>query len=89
MGEIVIPIERFPQWEFEYYASTYRGHGKWHSLTDPPSPREVADGAGFYGLQALENSLANHLVLARKPIDFTEQVPAKTALVMVTNQQSA
>lgn len=49
----------------------------------------------MYGLQVLESNLANQqqnitrfIVLARKPIDVTEQVPAKTTLIMATGQQS-
>jgi len=49
----------------------------------------------LYGLQVLEHNLANQqqnitrfIVLARKAIDVSEQVPAKTTLIMATGQQS-
>ena len=52
-------------------------------------------GGALYNLQVLEHNLANQqqnitrfIVLARKPIDVSEQIPAKTTLIMATGQQS-
>lgn len=51
--------------------------------------------AYFTNCAYLEHNLANQaqnttrfIVLARKPIDVSEQVPAKTTLIMATGQQS-
>ncbi|MCH1925433.1 prephenate dehydratase [Shewanella sp. C32] len=53
-----------------------------------------AEGGALYGLEALESGLANQkvnrtrfIVVARKPIDVPEQVPAKTTLIMATGQK--
>jgi chorismate mutase/prephenate dehydratase len=52
-------------------------------------------GGELYQLQVLERNLANQqqnqtrfIVLARKPIDVSDQVPAKTTLIMATGQQA-
>ncbi|RKI37709.1 bifunctional chorismate mutase/prephenate dehydratase, partial [Corallococcus sp. AB049A] len=49
----------------------------------------------LYGLQVLERNLANQrqnitrfIVLARKPVEVSLQVPAKTTLIMATGQQA-
>ena len=53
-------------------------------------------GGALYGLQVLERNLANQtqnitrfVVLARKAIDVSEQVPAKTTLLMATDVPAA
>ena len=52
-------------------------------------------GGALYGLQVLERNLANQVqnitrfvVLARKAIDVSDQVPAKTTLLIATGQQA-
>ncbi len=52
-------------------------------------------GGALYGLQVLERNPANQtqnitrfVVLARKAIDVSDQVPAKTTLLMATGQQA-
>lgn len=52
-------------------------------------------GGALYGLQAIAQNLANQqtnmtrfIVIARQPIDVSEQVPAKTTLLMATGQQA-
>ena len=52
-------------------------------------------GGALYGLQVLERNLANQtqnitrfVVLARKAINVSDQVPAKTTLLMATGQQA-
>jgi chorismate mutase/prephenate dehydratase len=52
-------------------------------------------GGDLYGLQVLERNLANQkqnitrfIILARKPVEVTPQVPAKTTLIMATGQQA-
>ncbi|QSX34729.1 prephenate dehydratase [Shewanella avicenniae] len=53
-----------------------------------------AEGGALYGLDSLEEGLANQkvnrtrfIVVARKAIDVPEQVPAKTTLIMATGQK--
>lgn len=54
-----------------------------------------ADGGELHGLKPLVRGLANQkqnmtrfIVVARKPIDVAEQIPAKTSFIMSTGQQS-
>lgn len=51
-------------------------------------------GGALYGLQAIAQNLANQqtnmtrfIVIARQPIDVSEQVPAKTTLLMATGNR--
>lgn len=89
-------IARFPQWKIEYCESTAAAMEQVAALH---SPNAAALGSGpggaLYGLSVLEESLANQqqnftrfIILARKAIDVSEQVPAKTTLIMATGQQS-
>jgi chorismate mutase/prephenate dehydratase len=89
-------ISRYPQWKIEYCESTAAAMEK---VAASKSPNVAAlgseAGGALYGLQVLEHNLANQkqnitrfIVLARKAIDVTEQVPAKTTLIMATGQQS-
>lgn len=89
-------ISRYPQWKLEYCESTAAAMEKVAALN---SPNAAALGSGpggaLYGLRVLERCLANQqqnftrfIVLARKAIDVSEQVPAKTTLIMATGQQS-
>ncbi len=89
-------INRFPHWKIEYCESTAAAMEKVAALKSPHAAA-LGSGAGgeLYGLQVLEHSLANQeqnftrfIVLARKAIDVSEQVPAKTTLIMATGQQS-
>lgn len=52
------------------------------------------EGGSLYQLQALEKSIANQsenhsrfILVARKPVDVAEQIPAKTTLVIATGQK--
>ncbi|MBL1378344.1 chorismate mutase [Zobellella sp. CGMCC 1.18722] len=54
-----------------------------------------ADGGELHGLRPLVRGLANQkqnmtrfIVVARKPIEVAEQIPAKTSFIMSTGQQS-
>lgn len=89
-------INRYPHWKIEYCESTAAAMEK---VAQAKSPRVAAlgseAGGALYGLQVLERSLANQtqnitrfVVLARKAIDVSEQVPAKTTLLMATGQQA-
>ncbi|MBO1519812.1 chorismate mutase [Oceanisphaera sp. DM8] len=54
-----------------------------------------ADGGALHGLKPLVTGLANQkknmtrfIVVARKPVEVAEQIPAKTSFIMSTGQQS-
>ncbi|GKW13411.1 bifunctional chorismate mutase/prephenate dehydratase [Pectobacterium carotovorum subsp. carotovorum] len=89
-------INRFPHWKIEYCESTAAAMEKVAALNSPAAAALGSEAGGqLYQLQVLEHNLANQsqnitrfIVLARKPIDVTEQVPAKTTLIMATGQQS-
>lgn len=89
-------INRFPNWKIEYCESTAAAMEKVAALNSPKVAALGSEAGGMlYQLQVLEHNLANQsqnitrfIVLARKPIDVTEQVPAKTTLIMATGQQS-
>ncbi|KHN93075.1 chorismate mutase [Pectobacterium actinidiae] len=89
-------INRFPHWKIEYCESTAAAMEKVAALNSPKAAALGSEAGGqLYQLQMLEHDLANQsqnitrfIVLARKPIDVTEQVPAKTTLIMATGQQS-
>ncbi|GAB7262698.1 bifunctional chorismate mutase/prephenate dehydratase [Dickeya ananatis] len=89
-------INRFPHWKIEYCESTAAAMAKVAELNSPHAAALGSEAGGMlYQLQVLEHNLANQaqnitrfIVLARKPIDVTEQVPAKTTLIMATGQQS-
>lgn len=89
-------LHRYPHWKMEYCESTSAAMEKVASLKSP----EVAalgnePGGILYGLQVLQRHLANQsqnitrfVILARKAIKVSEQVPAKTTLLMATGQQA-
>ncbi|HBI11504.1 MAG TPA: bifunctional chorismate mutase/prephenate dehydratase, partial [Franconibacter pulveris] len=89
-------INRYPHWKIEYCESTAAAMEK---VAQAKSPRVAAlgseAGGALYGLQVLERNLANQtqnitrfVILARKAINVSEQVPAKTTLLMATGQQA-
>lgn len=89
-------LSRYPHWKIEYTESTSAAMEK---VAQANSPRVAALGseAGgvLYGLQVLEHIEANQtqnitrfVVLARKAINVSDQVPAKTTLLMATGQQA-
>jgi len=89
-------INRYPHWKIEYCESTAAAMEK---VAASKSPHVAAlgseAGGALYGLQVLEHNLANQeqnitrfIVLARKAIEVTEQVPAKTTFIMATGQQA-
>ncbi|QJU38587.1 bifunctional chorismate mutase/prephenate dehydratase [Serratia marcescens] len=89
-------LNRFPHWRIEYTESTAAAMEKVAKLNSPKVAALGSEAGGaLYGLQVLEHNLANQqqnitrfIVLARKAIDVSEQVPAKTTLIMATGQQS-
>lgn len=89
-------IHRFPQWKIKYTESTAAAMEKVAALNLPTVAALGSEAGGeLYGLQVLERNLANQqqnhtrfIVLARKPIEVSSQVPAKTTLIMATGQQA-
>ncbi|BEN86373.1 P-protein [Serratia marcescens] len=89
-------LNRFPHWKIEYTESTAAAMEKVAKLNSPKVAALGSEAGGaLYGLQVLEHNLANQqqnitrfIVLARKAVDVSEQVPAKTTLIMATGQQS-
>ncbi|MEC5345050.1 bifunctional chorismate mutase/prephenate dehydratase [Brenneria populi] len=89
-------INRFPHWKIEYCESTAAAMEKVAALNSPKAAALGSEAGGtLYQLKVLEHDLANQsqnitrfIVLARKPIEVSEQVPAKTTLIMATGQQS-
>lgn len=89
-------INHYPQWKIEYCESTAAAMEKVAKLNSPTIAALGSEAGGaLYNLQVLEHNLANQkqnitrfIVLARKAIDVSEQVPAKTTLIMATGQQS-
>ncbi|MDX5629887.1 MULTISPECIES: bifunctional chorismate mutase/prephenate dehydratase [unclassified Brenneria] len=89
-------INRYPNWKIEYCESTAAAMEKVAALNSPKAAALGSEAGGMlYQLKVLEHNLANQsqnitrfIVLARKPIEVSEQVPAKTTLIMATGQQS-
>ncbi|OCG01337.1 bifunctional chorismate mutase/prephenate dehydratase [Gilliamella sp. wkB112] len=89
-------LESFPHWKIVYCDST---SSAMETVAKLNSPKVAAmgnkDGGELYGLQVLEHNLANQkenitrfIVLARKPVDVSDQIPAKTTILMKTGQQA-
>ena len=80
----------------EYCDSTADAMAKAYELQD----NSVAvigseEGGQLYKLHALEKAIANQvenhsrfILVARKPVDVAEQIPAKTALILATGQKA-
>jgi len=89
-------INNYPHWNIEYCESTAAAMEKVAALNSPKAAALGSEAGGaLYGLQVLEHNLANQkqnitrfVVLARKAIDVSDQVPAKTTLIMATGQQA-
>ncbi|CNI44117.1 bifunctional chorismate mutase/prephenate dehydratase [Yersinia pekkanenii] len=89
-------INRFPHWKIEYCESTAAAMEKVAQINSPTAAALGSEAGGaLYNLQVLEHNLANQqqnitrfIVLARKAIDVSDQIPAKTTLIMATGQQS-
>ncbi|AJI81835.1 bifunctional chorismate mutase/prephenate dehydratase [Yersinia enterocolitica] len=89
-------INRFPHWKIEYCESTAAAMEKVAQLNSPHAAALGSEAGGaLYNLQVLEHNLANQqqnitrfIILARKAIDVSDQLPAKTTLIMATGQQS-
>jgi|TARA_B110000211_G_scaffold235022_2_gene308571 chorismate mutase/prephenate dehydratase len=79
----------------EYCESTADAMAKVYQLQDDTvAVIGSEEGGNLYQLHALEKSIANQtenhsrfILVARKPIDVAEQIPAKTTLVIATGQK--
>ena len=89
-------LSRYPHWKIEYTESTSAAMEKVAQANSPAVAALGSEAGGaLYGLQVLEHCQANQtqnitrfLVLARKAVNVSEQVPAKTTLLMATGQQA-
>lgn len=89
-------IERFPNWKIEYTESTAAAMEKVAAINSPSVAAIGSEPGGeLYQLQVLSRNLANQeqnitrfIVLARKSIEVSAQVAAKTTLIMATGQQA-
>ncbi|SFU95033.1 bifunctional chorismate mutase/prephenate dehydratase [Xenorhabdus koppenhoeferi] len=89
-------LNKYPHWNIIYCESTAAAMQKVSELNSPEVAALGSEAGGaLYGLQVLERDLANQqdnstrfIVVARKPIEVSEQVPAKTTFIMSTGQQA-
>ncbi|HAN6382409.1 bifunctional chorismate mutase/prephenate dehydratase [Escherichia coli] len=89
-------LNRYPHWKIEYTESTSAAMEKVAQAKSPYVAALGSEAGGtLYGLQVLERIEANQrqnftrfVVLARKAINVSDQVPAKTTLLMATGQQA-
>lgn len=80
----------------EYCESTAEAMAKVSELKDDTiAVIGSEEGGQLYQLHALEKSIANQtenhsrfIVVARKPVDVAEQIPAKTAIILATGQKA-
>ncbi len=79
----------------EYCDSTADAMAKVYELqSDTVAVIGSEEGGHLYQLNALEKSIANQaenhsrfILVARKPVDVAEQIPAKTAIILATGQK--
>ncbi|MDX8000710.1 bifunctional chorismate mutase/prephenate dehydratase [Xenorhabdus sp. Reich] len=89
-------LNQYPHWNIIYCESTAAAMQKVAELNSPEVAALGSEAGGvFYGLRVLESNLANQqdnstrfIVVARKPIEVSDQVPAKTTVIMSTGQQA-
>ena len=89
-------LNRYPHWKIEYTESTSAAMEKVAQVKSPHVAALGSEAGGtLYGLQVLERieatqqqNFTRFVVLARKAINETEQVPTKTTLYMATWQQA-
>lgn len=89
-------LNQYPHWKIKYCESTAAAMEKVALENSPHIAAIGSEGGGLlYGLQPLANNLANQqinvtrfIIIARKAIDVSDQVPAKTTFLMATGQQA-
>ncbi|MWN31575.1 MULTISPECIES: bifunctional chorismate mutase/prephenate dehydratase [unclassified Gilliamella] len=89
-------LENYPNWKIVYCDSTSSAMKTVAKLNKPNvAAMGNKDGGELYGLQVLEHNFANQkenitrfIVLSRQPIEVSDQLPAKTTILMKTGQQA-
>ncbi|MWP46238.1 bifunctional chorismate mutase/prephenate dehydratase [Gilliamella sp. Pas-s27] len=89
-------LENHPNWKIVYCDSTSSAMKTVAKLNKPNvAAMGNKDGGELYGLQVLEHNFANQkenitrfIVLSRQPIEVSDQLPAKTTILMKTGQQA-
>jgi len=89
-------LTQYPHWKINYTESTAAAMEIVANLNDPSVAALGSEAGGqLYQLQALDRQLANQsqnitrfIVLSRKPVNVSHQVPAKTTLLLATGQQA-
>lgn len=89
-------LEKSPHWKIVYCDSTSSAMEMVASLNKPNvAAMGNKDGGELYGLQVLEHDFANQkenitrfIVLARQSVYVSNQIPAKTTILMKTGQQA-
>ncbi|OCG41865.1 bifunctional chorismate mutase/prephenate dehydratase [Gilliamella sp. Bif1-4] len=89
-------LENYPHWKIIHCDSTSSAMETVAKLNQPNvAAMGNKDGGELYGLQVLEHNFANQkenitrfIVLARQPIEVSDQIPAKTTILMKTGQQA-
>jgi chorismate mutase / prephenate dehydratase len=89
-------LESHPHWKIVYCDSTSSAMETVAKLNKPNvAAMGNKDGGELYGLQVLKHNFANQkenitrfIVLARQPIAVSDQIPAKTTILMKTGQQA-
>lgn len=89
-------LNKYPNWKIEYCESSAAAMEKVAELNSSHVAALGSEAGGaLYQLQPLVDNLANQqenvtrfIVIARKPIEVTSQVPAKTTLIVATGQQA-
>lgn len=87
-------LARHDHWQLQYCSSSAEAMEKVQQGDNTVAAIGSNEGGALYGLEALASGLANQkvnrtrfIVVARKPIDVPEQLPAKTTLIMATGQK--
>ncbi|RKS84649.1 chorismate mutase [Orbus hercynius] len=89
-------LANYPNWKIVYCDST---SSAMDTVAKRNQPNVAAignkDGGELYGLQVLEHNFANQkenitrfIILARKAVEVSDQIPAKTTILMKTGQQA-
>lgn len=89
-------LSHYPQWKIEYTESTSAAMEKVAQANSPAIAALGSEAGGaIYGLQVIEHCQANQphnitrfLILARKAVNVSDQIPAKTTLLIATGQQA-
>ncbi len=89
-------LSRLKGVKLETCASTADAMKKVHELNrDDVAAIGNASSGKLYGLQAIQSNIANQtenhtrfIVVARKPVEVSAQIPAKTTLIMSTSQEA-